>query len=46
MVAGIGEVRATAARLLFFPIAAGRLLGDPIGSGASERLGLVESCRS
>lgn len=34
---------ATAVRLLFFPIAAGRLSGDLIGAGASERLKVVET---
>jgi len=37
---------ATAVRLLFFPIAAGRLSGDPIGAGASERLEVVVNGRA
>jgi hypothetical protein len=32
---------ATAEGLLFFPIAASRLSGDPIGAGATERLEVV-----
>ncbi|WP_267389726.1 hypothetical protein [Sphingomonas sp. GC_Shp_3] len=36
---------ATAKGLLFFPIAASRLSGDPIGAGATERLEVVGSCR-